>query len=501
MAFLQKKTLLQNYAIPLAMKIEKSCKIYTTIRRSTSNSSTCQPSFLHEATNLLKESSNSTFNAKTSNSELNSEVNRNNLERQAPTSRIESNSKTSKKRKKNLFRNMLKPNKEFTVKTNNDIESKFIMHKPSLTFKAILEQNNIMADTFKQNDIEANKVFDKAAKFYESKREAELQFRKYTPEYAIDWNSAMAMIKETETQLPSMAPTKYELGQIPINNPTFNIAKIIHDLPTLQRLVDLGVDLSSWEKNDRDGQYMEIALRLNFEVDVKPRINWMLENGIEIDNQGDIFTETPEIFNKSLDELNKMVEYLKSKKFSNQSISDIIVNTEGSWLKHSVVEIDSNLGYFQKKFGLTGNQVRQLAIEGPKLIIWPGVPFQVNINHITIVDGMGFTHDESKELLIKCPELFQQKIELTLQSSFDMVHGTMGLSHEAILRNPIILTKKRLFLKSRHLFLRKLGRDQYDPKKPNYISPKILCDENDANFCEFGARVPVDLYNKFLMTI
>ena len=121
---------------------------------------------------------------------------------------------------------------------------------------------------------------------------------------------------------------------------------------------------------------MEIALRLNFEVDVKPRINWMLENGIEIDNQGDIFTETPEIFNKSLDELNKMVEYLKSKKFSNQSISDIIVNTEGSWLKHSVVEIDSNLGYFQKKFGLTGNQVRQLAIEGPKLIIWPGVPFQ-----------------------------------------------------------------------------------------------------------------------------
>ena len=82
-----------------------------------------------------------------------------------------------------------------------------------------------------------------------------------------------------------------------------------------------------------------------------------------------------------------------------------------------------------------------------------------------------------------------------------MVHHTMGLSHEAILQYPSILTKKSLFLKSRHSFLKMLGRDQYNPKKPNYISPKVLSEENDADFCEFGARVPVELYNKFLMTI
>ena len=49
--------------------------------------------------------------------------------------------------------------------------------------------------------------------------------------------------------------------------------------------------------------------------------------------------------------------------------------------------------------------------------------------------------------------------------------------------------------------MKKLGRDQYNPKKPNYISPKVLCEESDADFCELGAHVPVELYNKFLMTI
>jgi len=382
---------------------------------------------------------------------------------------------------------------------NNEME--FIQNEPLLSFKNILEQNNAMADTFKHNDLEANKVFDKAARFYETKREAELQFRKRTPEYAIDWNSAMAMVKETESQLPSMIPSRDDLDEIQIAKPTFNIAKIIQDFPALQRLVDLGVDLSSWETYDRDGKNMEIAMRLNFEEDVKPRINWMLDNGIKHENQGEIFTRTPEIFNKSLEELNKMVEYLQSKKFTNQSIRDIIVKTKGLWLKHTVVEIDTNLGFFQKKFGLSGNQVRLLANEGPNLIIWSGVPFQVNLNHITIEDGMGFTHDESKQLLISCPELYKFKVEGTLQSSFDMCHRTMGLSHETILQNPFILTKKSLFIKSRHLFLKKLGRDQYNPKKPNYVSPKVFCEENDADFCELGARVPVELYNKFLMTI
>jgi len=270
---------------------------------------------------------------------------------------------------------------------------------------------------------------------------------------------------------------------------------------TLQRLVDLGVDLSYWEEHDHDGQTIEIAMRLNFEDDVKPRIMWMIDKGINLENQATILTQTPQIFNKSIEELNKMVVYLQSKNFPNESIRDMIIGTSGKWLKSTVLEIDSKLGYFQKKFELSGNEVRKLAKEEPRLIIWDGIPFQVNVNNITVIDGMGFSKDEAKQLLMKCPILYKNRAEGRLQSSFNMAHHTMGLSHEAILQYPLILTRKSLFLKTRHLFLKKLGRDQYNPKKPNYISPKVLYEESDADFCEFGAHVTVELYNKFLMTI
>ena len=117
-------------------------------------------------------------------------------------------------------------------------------------------------------------------------------------------------------------------------------------------------------------------MKLNFENDVKPRILWLMNRGIDLKNQAAIFTRTPEIFNKSLEELDQMVEYLESKKFPNESIKNVIIGTSGAWLKSTVIEIDSKLGYFQKKFELNGNQVRQFVKEEPRLVIWSGVPFQ-----------------------------------------------------------------------------------------------------------------------------
>jgi hypothetical protein len=40
--------------------------------------------------------------------------------------------------------------------------------------------------------------------------------------------------------------------------------------------------------------------------------------------------------------------------------------------------VDNRLGFFQKSFKLSGKEVRALAAEEPLLILWKGVPFQVN---------------------------------------------------------------------------------------------------------------------------
>lgn len=73
-------------------------------------------------------------------------------------------------------------------------------------------------------------------------------------------------------------------------------------------------------------------------------------------------------------------------------------------LFYSTVRIDKRLGYFQKTFGLTGNEVRYLASKQPQLITY-------NLHHITtnsfvIKEEMGFNDKEVKELILGKPKLW-----------------------------------------------------------------------------------------------
>ena len=47
-----------------------------------------------------------------------------------------------------------------------------------------------------------------------------------------------------------------------LNKPTFTVASVINDSPTLQRLVDLGVNLANWEKIGRVSQIYFLTLAL-----------------------------------------------------------------------------------------------------------------------------------------------------------------------------------------------------------------------------------------------
>ena len=75
--------------------------------------------------------------------------------------------------------------------------------KQKIFFKDVLSKFNTQLGQDELGDEGANKAFDKAAKFYEDQREAELYSKKRSPEYSIDWESAMAMVKETESRYPS----------------------------------------------------------------------------------------------------------------------------------------------------------------------------------------------------------------------------------------------------------------------------------------------------------
>ena len=75
----------------------------------------------------------------------------------------------------------------------------------------------------------------------------------------------------------------------------------------------------------------------------------------------------------------------------------------------SVPRIDRRLGFFQTHFGLTGDQVRELASHGssgPQLITY-------NLGHVkdvtfTIKEEMGFSSKEIVKLLLARPRIWKE---------------------------------------------------------------------------------------------
>lgn len=76
----------------------------------------------------------------------------------------------------------------------------------------------------------------------------------------------------------------------------------------------------------------------------------------------------------------------------------------------------------------------------------------------------------------------------------------MKIPLERIVQEPEILSCRQIRLKERHLFLLKLNRAQYDPKKANYVSLKSLVSGTDAEFSTEIAKTSVDIFNTFLKT-
>ena len=77
----------------------------------------------------------------------------------------------------------------------------------------------------------------------------------------------------------------------------------------------------------------------------------------------------------------------------------------------------------------------------------------------------------------------------------------MEIPTNLIVVDPVALTTSRFRLRNRHTFLKFLGRAQYDPKKPNYISMRAICLGNDVEFCQDVAKTSIETYNLYLKTM
>ncbi|CAA9997419.1 unnamed protein product [Nesidiocoris tenuis] len=277
------------------------------------------------------------------------------------------------------------------------------------------------------------------------------------------------------------------------HRPSFNLAAYADKSPLLQKLIDLGVNLSTIEQRGAG----ELILRLDFERNVKPYLQFLLDQGVPAEELGSFITRNPYILNEDLENLQIRVNYLQAKLFQRDAILRIITKN-ASWLSRSTKEIDSRLGFLQSLFKLSGQEVRHVTVRMPKLVTRQ--KFQIEEARFGVIEQMGFNATESKTLLMEKPKIYTINREIAV-ARFNYVHNEMGLSHDLILSQPTILTYREKRIKERHKFLKSIGRAQYDPTQPLFVSTNALLSGTDAEFCRNVAKTSIIVFNKFLKTL
>ena len=214
--------------------------------------------------------------------------------------------------------------------------------------------------------------------------------------------------------------------------PTGTLASLVNQAPCLQSLVDLGVQLHVW---DRRGQ-LDLVAKLDFGRDVAPLVTFLTDIGVDIAAVGKVLTFAPELVEERPEDLRARVAYLASKNFSRDQIASIVTQAP-RWLLFSVRGIDARLGFFQKTFNFLGPEVRQLASFKPNLIIWSGTPAKVKVNLFSYNEEMGFTPEELKAMVLKCPDILKPwRGKENFLAQFELLHNEAKIPHELLAQFP-----------------------------------------------------------------
>lgn len=332
---------------------------------------------------------------------------------------------------------------------------------------------------------------------------------------AVDLTTELSEFQELDSRSvlqPPISKDAYTLT--PSLKPTFNLAAYVNNSETLQQLVKLGVDLNSIERRKGLAKFI---LQLDFEKDMQNHIRFLHDIcGVPTESFGTILTKNPLIFKENLLDLETRVNYLKSKLFQPTDIARI-AEVNPFWLMFQTQRIDRRLGYFQKKFQLTGVEVRQLAVKQPRVITYSLE--SVEQNAFSIQEEFGFSLDETRSLILQTPKvlMLSKKLEFfvcpkekrfmiffhlidrdTLTSRLDYVHNVMDISHEQIVKSSEILQCREHRVKQRHEYLKLIGKAQYDPTKDLYVSLKRLIVGTDAEFAMDVANTSLDKFESFL---
>lgn len=89
----------------------------------------------------------------------------------------------------------------------------------------------------------------------------------------------------------------------------------------------------------------------------------------------------------------------------------------------------------------------------------------------------------------------------SIWGTFDYLHNTVKFPHEAFLLCPALFLVRESRLRHRIGFLEKVGKAQFDPTKPNYVSFPMIYEGDDIEFSTKVADSSVLEYNEYLKSL
>ncbi|XP_074656072.1 transcription termination factor 3, mitochondrial-like [Tubulanus polymorphus] len=284
-----------------------------------------------------------------------------------------------------------------------------------------------------------------------------------------------------------------DVAKRPAPKPAGNLAAYVNESPTLRNFVEMGVDLSRLETK-KSSDIAEMIVRLDFERDVKPILQFLHRIGVPRDAVGEFITKNPYVFKESLDDLQIRVNYLESKRFDADAIGRI-VHKAPFYLTTTTFKIDERLGYLQTQFRLTGDEVRDVVTRLPKIVTFPKITIEQA--QLALKEFLQFSDMDMKQILLAQPKVYLTN-RYKLISRGEYLTCDMEIPFERIVQWPNILRTREFVVKQRHQFLKQIRKNQYDPKLANYVTLKQLVGTDDVTFCRDIAKVPLKEFNTFM---
>ena len=157
--------------------------------------------------------------------------------------------------------------------------------------------------------------------------------------------------------------------------------------------------------------------------------------------------------------------------------------------------MDARLGFLQQEYFLEADQLRNILINHPRVMaLGTG---ELRVMHFTLTDLMGFEHEWTRKLIVELPAILSVNHQ-TLVNVFDILHNTGNIKHGLMVRFPEVFLTEERQVRDRIVYLKLLGRDQFDPELPLYVPLTAISIASDEVFATKYARTSEADYDLFL---